>query len=127
MYTPSHVMQLSADELDLIIGDSLLEGEFGSKPVSEAEKRSVAANWFRANLDRFHVAICTSAFVNNYLLGKNNKTRNEILAAVVDALLKLGGWGTIPVVVLGARLMNYGLDQLCPQVNAIDQQTRPAT
>lgn len=121
MHNTSTVLQMSSDELDLIIGESLLEDEFGSKPVSNAEKRSVALNWFRDNINRFHEAICTSAFMRQYMLGKDNKTRNEILAAVVDALLKLGGWGTIPITVLGARLINYGLDRLCPQIEQVDK------
>src|ERR1044072_6003883 len=99
----SKIMRMSADELDLIIGASLLDDGFGSKPVSDAEKRAVALTWFNDNLNRFRQAICTSAFVQNYLLGKENKNRNEIFAAVVDALLKLGGWGIIPITVLGAR------------------------
>src|SRR3972149_2262987 len=101
----SKVLQMSTDELDLIIGETLLAKEFGSKPASNAEKRAMARRWFEGNLDRFRNAVCPNALVRAYLLGAQNRTRSELLAAVADALLKLGGWGVIPVVVLSARLM----------------------
>jgi hypothetical protein len=61
------------------------------------------------------------------LLATENKTQNDNLAVVTDALLKLGGWGTIPIAVLGARLINYGLDRLSPQIKEIKQTPEPNT
>jgi hypothetical protein len=122
MDDPSNVLDMSAAELDLVIGESLLAGQFGSKPASDTEKQALARRWFEINQDRFRNAVCPNPIVSGYLLGKENKTRNELLAAVVDALLKLGGWGTIPVAVLSARLLNYGLDRLCPE-NKGESQT----
>jgi hypothetical protein len=110
----TNVLDLSQDEIDALIGDALLADEFGAKPASAAEKRQAARLWFQSNLGKIRTAVCPNLFVKSFLLGKDNKTRNELLAAVVDALLKLGGWGVVPVAVLSARIINYGLDQLCP-------------
>jgi hypothetical protein len=111
MYDASRVLEMSTDELDLAIGECLMG--LGSKSASESETKAVANRWFEINLDRFHDAVCPNPVVQKYLLGQDNKTRNELLAAVVDALLTLGGVGTIPITVLSARLIHYGLDQLC--------------
>jgi hypothetical protein len=113
MYDASEVLNMTADDLDLIIGESLLEKYMGAKPASNSEKIAVAGRWFESNLNRFHNAVCPNPVVQKYLLGKDNETRNELFAAVVDALLTLGGVGTIPIAVLSARLIHYGLDQLC--------------
>ncbi len=107
-------LSMSIEELEVLIGESLMEGELGMKPASDAEKRLAAKKWFEINLRRFGKAVCSNKIVKNHLLGKENKTRNELLAAVIDVLLKLGGWGSIPIAVLSARLIHYGLDRLCP-------------
>lgn len=122
MYEPSKFLSKSNEEMDLIIGESLLGEGFGSKPASDSEKLEAAKNWFESNLNRFKNAVCPNPLVREYILGKKNQTRNEIFAAVVDGLLKLGGWGSVPVAVLSARLVNYGLDQLCP----LDQEEQEA-
>jgi len=115
MYETSKVLSMSLEELDLTIGEILIKDEFGMKSASDAEKRLTARRWFEGNLNRFRTAVCPNAIVRRYLLGQENKTRNELFAAVVGALLKLGGWETIPVAILSARLINYGLDRLCSQ------------
>lgn len=109
------LLSMSLDELDLEIGDNLLKGGFGMKPATDAEKRETARRWFEFHLERIRTTVCSNKIVSNCLLGKENKTRNELLAAVVDVLLKLGGWGTVPVAVISARIINYGLDKLCTQ------------
>ena len=113
MYDNEKLLSMSLDELDLLIGESLMEGELGMKPPSNAEKRRAAQKWFEINLKRFSGVVCSNKIVKDYLLGKENKTRNELLAAVIDTLLKLGGFGTIPVAVLSARIIHFGLDRLC--------------
>jgi len=83
------------------------------KLVSDSEKRLIARRWFNNNLNLFRIGVCSNAVVRNTILGEGNTTRNDLLAAVADALLSLGGLGNVPVVVLSARLIHYGLDKLC--------------
>lgn len=105
-------LQMSPQDLDLAIGASLLEDAFGAKPATDAEKRSAAATWFSANLDRFREGVCGSQLIRKDLFGKDKQDRNVLFGAVIDTLAKMGGF-PVPVAVLGAKLIQYGLDQLC--------------
>lgn len=42
MYDNEKLLSMSLDELDLLIGESQMEGELGMKPVSNAEKRQAS-------------------------------------------------------------------------------------
>ena len=106
----------SIDQLDLEIGRSILAEELGSKEASDREARSTAHRWLLTNIDRFRSSICSSPIVCEQLMGKNTKSRNELFAAVMDALLQIGGLGPVPVASLTARLLHYGLENLCPNI-----------
>jgi hypothetical protein len=106
------LLTMSEADLDLMIAKFLLEGELRMKPFSENERRFIAQQWFKKNLKKFQSAICSNLIVQG-ILKKENKTQMELAAAVMDALLAIGGWGNIPVTVLSARLINYGLEKLC--------------
>jgi hypothetical protein len=56
--------------------------------------------------------------VQNQLLDEKAQSRNELFAGVVDALLRVPGLGAIPVTLLAARLIHYGMEQLCSEVPA---------
>jgi hypothetical protein len=114
MYDSAKILSMSNEELDLVIAEYLLEDELCMKPVSDNEKRFIAQKWFENNLDRFRSAICSNSIVRKYLLGKDTKTQIELFAAVMDALSISSGCGKVPVAVLSARLINYGLEKLCP-------------
>ncbi|MBI4277569.1 MAG: hypothetical protein HY660_03850 [Armatimonadetes bacterium] len=105
----------SADDLDLEIGRTLLADQLGSKDVTDSEAKAAARRWLAANLDGFRRAVCTNAVVRGQLMAQTSKTRNELFAAVLDALLKVGGGGIVPVATLSARLIHYGLDRLCAE------------
>ena len=115
MISESKLLDMSIDDLDLEIGRSLLADELGSKDISDSEVRSAARRWLQSNLVRFRTGVCSSTMVRDQLMGKSKKTRNELFAAVLDALLKVGGLGPVPVASLTARLIHYGLEQLCPE------------
>lgn len=104
----------SPDDLDIAIGRSLLVDELGSKDVSDHEAREVGLRWFTARLDTFREVVCAHPLVRSQLLLKSAQKRNELFAAVVDALMAWKGYGRIPVTTLGARLVHYGVQNLCP-------------
>lgn len=112
MSLDNEALAKSMDELDLEIGRALLGDALGSKKVSDRELRSTARRWFEANLANFKVAVCSNEIVQSQLIGKANKTRNELFAAVADALMKIGGIA-VPLATLSAKLVHYGLEKLC--------------
>jgi len=106
-------LERSPDDLDLEIGRYLLADELGSKKVGDEEARSVGRRWFALQIEKLRSAVCDSDVVKNHLSGSQVKTRNELFAAVVDVLLKMSGLAGVPVATLGARLIHYGIEQLC--------------
>ena len=109
----SWLLDKSPDELDLIMGEALVADEFGAKDLSDVEKRATAKRWFGAHITDFQQAICVSSFRTKIFAAKQ-ADRNTLFAAVLDALGKLAGI-PVPVAVLTARLIHYGLDRLCSE------------
>lgn len=105
-------LRMSPQELDLAIGASLLEDAFGAKPATDAEKTSAAAQWYFANLIRFQRGVCGNQLICKQLFGKDKLDRNVLFGTVIDTLAKLGGF-PVPVAAIAAKLIHYGLDQLC--------------
>lgn len=105
-------LEMSHAELDRQIGEALFEDSFGAKPATEAEKRAAAAGWFQGNLHRFRESVCGNQLICRDLFGKDKKDRNALFGTVIDTLAKLGGF-PVPVAVIAAKLIHYGLDQLC--------------
>ena len=116
--TPDDYLALAPEALDLEIGRALMAGQLGAKPVPDAEARAAAARWFEANLARFRGAVCGHPVVQAQLLDKQAQGRNELFAAVADALGKMAGIPGLPILALAAKLLHYGLGQLCPAVTA---------
>ncbi len=104
----------SVDELDLEIGRALSFDEFGSSEASDIELIERARRWFEINLDKLHGAVCESEAIREHFSGIEAQKRNELLAAIIDALLKFGGFGTVPIASLAARVIHYGVERLCP-------------
>ena len=105
------------NELDLLLGEALVADEFGAKDLSEAEKQAVAQRWFNAHLADFRHAICESQ-LRGKIFGSEKMERTTLFAAVIDTL-GTGAFGMpVPVAVLAARLIKYGLDRLCAEGSA---------
>ena len=105
------LLNKSTDELDLLLGEALVADEFGAKDLSDVEKRAAARRWFDAHVKEFQHAVCTSS-IRTKIFAPKKTDRNTLFASVLDALGKLAGI-PVPVAVLTARLIHYGLDQLC--------------
>jgi hypothetical protein len=50
--------------------------------------------------------------VRKDLFGKDKQDRNVLFGTVIDTLAKLGGF-PVPVAAIAAKLIHYGLEQLC--------------
>lgn len=105
-------LRMAPQDLDISIGTSLLEGTFGAKAATDEEKQSATAQWFAANLERFRKSVCGSDLIRKKLFGKDQQDRNVLFGTVIDTLAKLGGF-PVPVAAIAAKLIHYGLDQLC--------------
>jgi hypothetical protein len=105
------LLDLPTWQLDVMLGEALTAGEFGSRDLTDIEKQSAARRWLSANLDRIRDAVCGSR-VRTVLFGAETEKRNLLFAAVADALGTLRGL-PVPVSVLSARLIHYGLDGIC--------------
>jgi hypothetical protein len=110
-------LQKSVDELDIELGRLLLADEFGFKPITEAHAKATARHWLAANIVRFRNVVCTHPVIQKQLLHKQAQTRNELFLAVADALVRLQGLDGIPVALLAARLIHYGLEKLCAEMS----------
>ena len=111
------VFAMSADQIEVMIGEALLADEFGSKDVSDSEKRSIARQWFASNLDRFRDLVCGSDAVRDSVLAPEKKDRNTLLGALIDVLDAQFGV-TVPVAALSVMIAYWGVDKLCPDLTS---------
>jgi hypothetical protein len=107
--------------IELIIGEALLEDDFGSKPAGDEEKRAIARRWFESNLASFQRLICASAVVREAVLSPANKDRNALIGALIDVLNASFGL-TVPVAALSVMIIHYGLGRLCPALEPSEDQ-----
>ncbi len=106
-------LDLSFDELSIIIGNSLTEEALGSKPLKDSEKMEVGKNWFAANLGKIKELVCNNEIIQQQVFKEGNKERNLLYAAVIDVISSY--YGSLPVSALSAMIINYGLGKLCDQ------------
>jgi hypothetical protein len=118
----THYLDRTPDELDLELGRLLLADQLGSKPMSDTEAIATARRWLTTNLARLRGGVCGSPFVQQQLLAKPAQNRNELFAAVVDAVAKLAGFGSVPATLLAARLVHYGLGRLCGEAESTSKE-----
>ncbi|MET8682527.1 hypothetical protein ABZW18_34510 [Streptomyces sp. NPDC004647] len=106
------LLDLPERQLDVMLGEALTAEEFGKRDYSDIERQAVARRWLTANLGRIRSAVCGPA-LRAVLRSAEAEKRNLLFAAVADALI-VGFQGLpVPVAVLAARLVHYGLDDLC--------------
>ena len=105
------LLTLSETELDLRLGAALYADDFGAKAPSDADKRRRAEHWFAAQRTRLQQTICTHPFVKNYL-SKKDAVERELFDAVLAAVAAMAGL-PVPGSVLAAKIVRYGLTNLC--------------
>lgn len=106
------LLSLSEAELDRRLGAALYDDDFGAKDPSEAEQRRRGAGWFEARRDQLQRAVCAQPVVQRYVKNKDAVER-ELFDAVLSAVAALAGI-PVPVGVLAAKIVRYGLSNLCP-------------
>lgn len=112
------LLDLPTWQLDVMLGEALTAGDFGARDQTDIEKQAIARNWLTANLDPMREAVCGSR-VRAIMFGPDTEKRNLLFAAVLDGLGTLRGL-PVPVSVLSARLVHYGLDRICGIESAVD-------
>jgi hypothetical protein len=113
MTTPvdSKYLEMSNDELELLVGDRLLVDSFGAQPPTVEARRGLARSWFSQNLATFRAQVCGRDFVSNYMASKHAQDRLLLLGSIMDAIA--GFVGVVPVAAAAAMIINYGLESLC--------------
>jgi hypothetical protein len=114
--SPDRPAELDLDEadLDLLIGAAIAETSFGSKDLSDGEKREIAQEWFAERADDVRTAVCSSPVVTTYLHPRS-ATERELYDAVLGALTYLTAI-PVPLGLLAAKVLRYGLHRLCPDI-----------
>lgn len=105
------LLDLSAQQLDVLLGEALYADDFGAKEPSESDKRRRGENWFAAQTAQLQQAVCGHAAVQRYVTNKDAIER-ELFDAVLSALASLVGM-PVPVAVLAAKIVRYGVTNLC--------------
>lgn len=106
------LLELSEAELDVRLGEALYGEEFGAKEPTDAEKRRRAEHWFAGQRAQLQQAICGQPFVQRYVQ-KKDAIERELFDAVLSAVASLAGL-PVPVAVLAAKIVRYGVTNLCP-------------
>ncbi len=106
------LLDLPTWQLDVMLGEALTAEEFGAKDLSDTEKQAASRRWLTANLDRLRGAVCGSR-LKGELFSHDAADRTLLFASVIDALGTIAVGLPVPATVLSARLIQYGLDQLC--------------
>jgi hypothetical protein len=110
------LLDLDSDALYMAIGRAVLAAELKSKEPGDEESRDAGRAWFEHNLDAFRKAVCTSIRVRRLIFSPGSVERNMLFAAIIDALAAAGGF-QVPVTVVSAQLVHYGLGKLCPNLS----------
>lgn len=105
------LLRLDEYELDAAIGAAISAGEFGAKDLSESEKQRRGAIWYDLHLPDLRAALCGQAFVAKYTEADSTAER-ELFDAIV-ALLASAVGVPVPVGVLAAKTIRYGVGRLC--------------
>jgi hypothetical protein len=118
----SSLLDLDPDTLDIMLGRAVLAGELKSAPPGDEESRSAGRAWFERNLAELRKAVCTSVHVRRLAFGPDKVERNMLFAAIVDTLATIGKF-PVPLAVVSAQIMHYGLGKLCANLSgtAVDQ------
>jgi len=104
-------LNMSADQLELAIGDGLLTDSFGAQPPTPEARRSLGRNWFTQNLPQFRSIVCQSSSIRDYLANRRAQERLVILGSIGDAIA--GVVGVVPVGAVACLIFNFGLEGLC--------------
>lgn len=104
------LLELDERELDIAIGSAISEGEFGAKDLTDAEKRRRGNNWFNAQIPDLRTALCAQPFVDAYL--ETSTAERELFDAIIAVLSSVLGV-PVPVGVLAAKTIRYGVGRLC--------------
>jgi hypothetical protein len=115
MANPDNVEDVEAlaamgpDDLDRLLGEAVLrDGMFGKEPTS-AEMLAEGRNFFNAMLPDLRRRLCGSSHIAS-IFAANTKDRNTLIVAVAELLSGIH-WP----LVLAARLIYFGYEQLCPK------------
>ena len=107
------LLNLTEQELDLRLAEPSDADDFGAKDPTDADKRRRAEHWFTAQKAQFQQTVCSQPYVLRYVQ-KKDAIERELFDAVLSAVAALAG---IPVpvgVVLAAKIVRYGVTNLCP-------------
>ncbi len=104
-------LDLTEDDLLLVIGDRLLAGSLGSKEASDTEKRQAAARWLDGYLAGMRQRICGNETLRRQC-GKPVGDRNDLFALLFDIVFThtLG----VPAGALTSLILKVGLPKICP-------------
>ncbi len=103
---------MSSDELDRLLGQTVLTGAMYGKIPTPDEVLAAGREYFLEALPVLRERLCGSSALAA-VLAQEHKERNTMIAALADLL---HGISPVPVV-LAARVLHYGYDQLCPRRN----------
>ena len=110
------LLDLDSEALYTLIGRAVLASELKSAEPGDEESRSTGRAWFEQNLDTFRRAVCTSVRIRQQVFAPGKVERNMLFATVVDALAAIGGF-PVPVMVISAQIVHFGLGRLCPNLS----------
>lgn len=108
---PADLLALTEQELDLQLGDALYADDFGAKDPTDADKRRRATTWFAAQKASLQQAVCSQPVVQRYVQ-KEDAIERELFDAVLSAIASMAGV-PVPVGVLAAKIVRYGVSNLC--------------
>ena len=112
------LLDVPSSELELIIGEAVVAGEFGAKDLTDADKQSAGRAWLERHRKELRRAICVDSPLRNNVFAAESMDRTTLFAGVIDAVGTVTLGIPVPAAVLSARLVQYGLDKLCAEAAA---------
>ncbi|RJL35817.1 hypothetical protein [Bailinhaonella thermotolerans] len=110
------LLDLDSDTLYILIGRAVLAAELKSTEPEDEESRATGRAWFERNLATFRKAVCSSVRIRRQVLAPGKVERNMLFAGLVDALAAAGGF-PVPVTVIAAQIVHFGVGRLCPNLS----------
>src|SRR6266436_3952678 len=80
-------LRMSEPELEIIIGEHLLQKALAGKPASDLDKRKAAKSWFTAQLQTIRSTICGNSLVQEYCSSMSQGDRTMIFTTICGLLL----------------------------------------
>ena len=107
----SNMLQLSPEQLYVVLGNALTGHVENISPDDEHFQAKIGQAWFASNLKTLQQAVCGSPSIRSIMKDERVEDRILLVSAIVDLLL--GVSGIVSPVTVAVLIVKEGLETFC--------------